>query len=82
MTQEQITAKLFAIIAEQFDRDVADLSPETNFKTDFGADSLDLVELTLAIEDGFGLDTNGREDELAGIEIIADAVKLIMGAKT
>ncbi|MDR0858109.1 MAG: acyl carrier protein [Oscillospiraceae bacterium] len=77
MTQDQITAKLFAIIAEQFDRNVSELTPETNLREEFGADSLDLVELTLAIEDEFGLDTNGREDELAGIVTIADAVRLI-----
>ena len=56
--------KLRAIIADQLGIDVDDISMDTHILNDLGADSLDLVELIMALEDEFNLvitDETARE---------------------
>ena len=48
--------KLFALVAEQLSRDESDISMESNFMDDLGADSLDTVELVLTLEDEFDIE--------------------------
>lgn len=48
--------KLQGILAELLGTDITTLKPETLFKEDLGADSLDGVELVMAIEEEFGID--------------------------
>lgn len=43
--------KMKEIIAEQLSTEAADITMETSFKEDLGADSLDLFELVMALED-------------------------------
>ena len=50
-----VYAKLCAILARQFEIDKASITPDTNLVDDLGADSLDVVEFTTAIEETFGL---------------------------
>lgn len=45
--------KMKEIIAEQLNVDVEDIKAETSFKEDLGADSLDLFELVMALEDEY-----------------------------
>jgi len=47
--------KLCAILARQFEIDKASITPDTNLVDDLGADSLDVVEFTAAIESAFGI---------------------------
>ena len=64
--------KVFEIIAEHFDVDVAQLSVETDLVETLHADSLDLVELIMAFEEGFDLSI---PDEVAlSIMTIGDIV--------
>lgn len=46
-----------------------------NFKDDLHADSLDMVELTMALEEEFGIKVS--DDEATGIETVLDAIKII-----
>ena len=69
--------KVRDIIAEQLDKDAADITPETSFKNDLAADSLDLFQIINEIEDAFDLQIEDAE----GIETVGDAVKLIEAAK-
>ena len=45
--------KISKIIAEQLSANVAEINEETKFKEDLGADSLDLFELVMALEDEY-----------------------------
>lgn len=67
--------KITEIIAVQFNVEEDTLSKDTSFRDDLNADSLDLVELIMAIEDEFDLevDDEGMED----IETIGDVVESI-----
>lgn len=74
MSQE-IYNKVAAIIADQFNEPVEDLTPNTRFKEDLKADSIAVVELIMAFEDAFG---ETIDDELAqNMETIGDIVNLI-----
>ena len=53
----------------------AQVSPEANFADDLDADSLDLVELVMALEEEFSVTV--EEEELEGIETIQSAFELI-----
>ena len=55
--------------------DEAQVTPEANFADDLDADSLDLVELVMALEEEFGVTV--EEEELEGIETIQSAFELI-----
>lgn len=72
--------KICALIAEQFGVSEDDLSKATLFVEDLGADSVDLVELMMAIEEEFDIEEID-EDDAASIKTIGDAVKLISAAE-
>ncbi len=67
--------KIKKIIAEQLDVDLASVKPEASFVNDLGADSLDTVELVMALEDEFGLDI--PDEEADKIRTVADAIGYI-----
>jgi acyl carrier protein len=50
MSQEAILEKVRSIVAEQLSVDAGEVKPESNFQNDLGADSLDTVELVMALE--------------------------------
>ncbi len=51
------------------------VTPEATFASDLDADSLDLVELVMALEEEFGI--NVDESELEGVETVGQAFKLV-----
>ncbi len=55
--------KVKDIIAEQLDVDKESITPETNLLRDLEADSLDAVEIIMAIEDEFGVEIPDEEAE-------------------
>ena len=71
-----IFEKVCAIIAEQFEVDADSITMETAFEDDLDADSIDVVELTMALEDEFGLN-NLDEDGVSGITTVGDLVRLL-----
>lgn len=72
----EILSKLKGIIAEQFGVDESEVTESTNFESDLSADSLDIVELTMSLEDEFGL--GELEDEaLENLRTVGDVVSLI-----
>ena len=74
-----IFEKVKSIILEQFELDEEAVTEETNFLTDLGADSLDVVELAMNIEDEFGLGEISEED-IRGIQTVGDLVAYVTRA--
>ncbi len=56
MSQDEIFAKVKKIVADQLEVDLDEVKPESNFANDLGADSLDTVELVMALEEEFGIE--------------------------
>ena len=70
-----IFEKLAALLSEQFGVDVDSITMDTAVE-DLGADSLDIVEMTMAVEEEFGLEDMDEED-LSGISTVADLVRYL-----
>ena len=67
---------LSALIAEQFNVDVDSITMETSFEDDLNADSVDIVDLSMALEEEFGIEELS-EDEASGITTVGDLVRLL-----
>jgi acyl carrier protein len=67
--------RIRTIIAEQLGIDMAEVSPDSNILEDLGADSLDVVELVMTLEDEFDIEV---PDEVAeSIRTIADVERYV-----
>ena len=64
------------IIAEQLNTDAAAITEESSFKDDLGADSLDLVELIMSVEDAFELG-QVEDNTLENVKTVGDVVNFI-----
>ncbi len=74
-TQEDIFKKVQKIVSEQLGVDSAEVKPEASFANDLGADSLDTVELVMALEEEFNVEIPDESAE--GITTVQDAVNFI-----
>lgn len=72
-----IFEKVAKLIADQFGVDEDTLTMKTSFEEDLGADSLDIVELTMMIEEEFDLGEIADED-LEGLNTVGSVVELIL----
>ena len=68
-----IFEKLSELISEQFGVEPDTITMETTFEDDLGADSLDIVELSMALEEEFGVSEMGA-DEISSITTVGDLV--------
>ena len=53
--------KVITIVAEQLGKDATEITAETSMQDDLGADSLDAVEIIMALEDEFGIEIPDEE---------------------
>ncbi len=67
--------KVKGILVEQLDVEGSLVTPEANIIDDLGADSLDIVDLVMTLEDEF--DTEIAEDEIESLRTVGDIVKYI-----
>ena len=67
--------KIKAILAEQLDADIDEMTMDTDIAKDLGADSLDVVELLMSIEDEFQVEI--PDEEIENIKTIGELVKYI-----
>lgn len=63
--------EVIKLVAEQFMIDESEITGETSFVDDLSADSLDVVELTMALEEAFSL-PDTPEEELTSIRTVGD----------
>ena len=78
MTHEEILQKMQELVGEQFAMEPAEVTMETSFEEDLGADSVDLVELVMAMEEEFEVGEI-QEEDLGGLKTVGDAVNFIAG---
>ena len=68
-----IFEKVCALISEQFNVDADGISMDTSFADDLNADSVDIVDLSMALEEAFEIDEMSEEDA-ASIATVGDLV--------
>ena len=71
--------KMSEMIAEQLNCEESEITADTSFKDDLGADSLDLFELAMALEDEFGIEI--PTEDLEQIATVGDVVEYISAHK-
>ena len=74
-----VLEQIINMVAEQFMIDENEISADTSFVDDLGADSLDVVELTMALEETFSL-PDTPEDELTNIHTVGDLADYVSRA--
>jgi len=70
-----VMERVTKIIVDRLGVDESQVTPEATFKEDLGADSLDVVELVMELEDEFGLQFSDEDSEK--IVTVGDAVSYI-----
>ena len=76
MSVDEIFQTMRDLVSEQFAMEPAEVTMDTSFEEDLGADSVDLVELVMAMEEEFDMG-EANEDELAGLKTVGDAVNFV-----
>ena len=71
--------KMKPIIAEQLNVNEAEIKPETKFKDDLGADSLDLLEMVMALEEATGISI--EDSALAEMKTVGDVMNYLNAHK-
>jgi len=71
----ELEAKVKSIIAEQLGVEEAEVTDDASFVDDLGADSLDTVELVMALEEEFGIEIPDEDAEQ--ISSVSDAINYI-----
>ena len=67
--------KMKEILAEQLGCDADMITEETSFKDDLGADSLDLLEVNMALEDEYGIEMNTAD--LSDLNTVGDVMNYL-----
>jgi acyl carrier protein len=80
MSKDEIFSKVKSIVAEQLSVEEDQVTPEANFQNDLNADSLDVVEMVMALEEAF--DVEIPDEAAEEIKTVQDAVDYIAGKAT
>jgi len=72
---EEILNRVIKVVADQLSVDASEIRPESSFQDDLGADSLDLVELIMAMEEEF--DVKIDDEAAQKIKTVQNAVEFI-----
>lgn len=70
-----ISTKVTQIICEQLSVEESQVTPDASFQESLNADSLDIVELIMALEEGFGIEI--PDDDAEKIRTVGDAIRYI-----
>jgi len=76
MNRDDVLTLVREHLAEELEVDVEKIGEGTRFKEDLDADSLDLYELVMELEDRYGIKVS--EQQAAGIETVGDAVAFVV----
>lgn len=75
MTKEEVSKKVIGHIARLLDMHQHEVTPESLVVADLGADSLDMVEIVMAVEDEFGIEI--LDSEMAQLSTVQDWINLV-----
>ena len=76
MSKDEVLTLVREHLAEELEVDIATIGEQTRFKEDLDADSLDLYELVMELEDRYGVAVS--EEQAARIETVGDAVSFVV----
>ena len=76
MTMEEIFKTIQSLVAEQFAVEPEEVTMDTDLEEDLGADSVDLVELVMAMEEEFEVGEI-QEEDLSGLKTVGDCVRYL-----
>ena len=75
MSETEIYEKVQKIVAEQLGVDASEVTPQASFANDLGADSLDTVELVMALEEEFDIEIpDEAAEEIATVQAAVDYI--------
>ena len=75
MEKTKISAEVIAILAKQLGKPVADVTENKRIKEDLGADSLDIVEMLMNLEEKYGITI--PDETLADVKTVGDMVRVL-----
>jgi acyl carrier protein len=76
MTREEVLTLVREHLAEELEVDAAEIGEQARFKEDLDADSLDLYELVMELEDRYGISVS--EEQASKIATVGDAVEFVL----
>lgn len=76
---QDIVSEVKKMISSQLGKSVDEITPDSSFIEDLGADSLDLVELIMSMEDKFGIEI--ADEDAEKIVTVQDAINFILERK-
>ncbi|MFT8871393.1 MAG: acyl carrier protein [Sporolactobacillus sp.] len=80
MAEADVLERVKKIVVDRLGVDEADVKPEASFKEDLDADSLDIVELVMELEDEFNLEISDEDAEK--IQTVGDVITYIESHKS
>lgn len=72
---EQIFEKIRAILADQLDIDEDRITMDSNLAEDFDADSLDVMDVIMSLEEEFGIEV--PDEAMAELQTVGDVVRFV-----
>jgi acyl carrier protein len=79
-SQADVVVTMKEVLASELGVDEDKVTAEARFKEDLDADSLDLVEVVLALEEKFGIEI--PDDEIAGVKTVGEAADLVIAKQS
>jgi acyl carrier protein len=79
-SREEVVETMKDVLASELGVDADKVTPDARFKEDLDADSLDLVEVVLALEEKFGIEIS--DDQIAGVKTVGEAADLVISKQS
>ncbi len=75
--KNDLEGRIRTLVADQLGVDIEEVTPDASILDDLGADSLDVVELVMSLEDVFDIEVS--DEEFEGIRTIGDIQQYVIG---
>ena len=81
MTEQEVIEKVNKVFEESFEIEKEKLTPEAHIFSDLGLDSLDIVDLVVALQESFGVNIR-NEEKVRDIRTLEDIYRFISSLKS